>query len=122
MGAVDVMTSPVRPARPADVVRHLPVANASGAVVGVVDYADLERTFTSEDHVLEWRIEDLLCDHYATAGWQVRAVDGLVTISGAFEDDAQRWALMAHMRLVPGVKGLVLRGTAMTGAARIRLR
>lgn len=116
------MTSPVRPARTAEVVRHLPVTDASGVVVGVVDYADLVRTLTSEDHVLEWRIEDLLRDHYATAGWQVGAVDGLVTISGAFENDAQRWALMAHLRLVPGVKGLVLRGTATTGTARIRLR
>lgn len=116
------MTNPVRPTRLAEVVRHLRVVDASGAVVGVVDHADLVRTFTSEEHALKWRIEDLLRDHYATAGWQVRAVDGLVTISGAFENDAQRWALMALMRLVPGVKGLVLRGTATTGAARIRLR
>jgi hypothetical protein len=122
MGAVDVMTSPARPAWPVEVVRPVPVADASGVVVGIVDYADLVCTFTSEDHALEWRIEDLLRDHYATAGWQVRAVDGLVTISGAFENDAQRWALMAHLRLVPGVKGLVLRGIAKTGVARIRLR
>jgi hypothetical protein len=108
--------------RTAEVVRHLPVADASGVVIGVVDYADLVRAFASEDHSLEWRVEDLLRDHYAIAGWQVRAVDGLVTISGAFENDAQRWALMAHLRLVPGVKGLVLRGTATSGAARIRLR
>jgi hypothetical protein len=99
----------------------VPVADASGAVVGLLDYADLVRTFTSEDHALEWRIEDLLRDHYPNARWRVRAVDGLVTISGAFEDVAQRWALMTHMRLVPGVKGLVLREAA-AGDARIALR
>src|SRR4051812_39336244 len=99
MGAVEVMTGSVRTA---GVARRVPVVDASGAVVGVVDYADLARTFTSEDHALEWRVEDLLRDHYAAPDWRVRVVDGLVTISGAFEDTAQRWALMTHLRLVPG--------------------
>ncbi|HEX6343275.1 hypothetical protein [Umezawaea sp.] len=121
MGAVDVMISPVVPARSVELAGQVPVVDASGSVVGVLGYADLVRAFTSEDHALEWRIEDLLRDRYATANWQVRAVDGLVTISGHFADNAQRWALMALMRLVGGVKGLVLNGTATTGVARIRL-
>jgi hypothetical protein len=107
MATLDVLARP----RTSPCSHEVSVVDESGAPVGALSRADLAHVFTSGDHVLGQRIEDLLRDHYATAEWRVQVVGGLVTISGTFLT-AERWSLMSFMRLIPGVEGLVLCATA----------
>ncbi|HEX6343271.1 HPP family protein [Umezawaea sp.] len=95
------------------VLRHglhcLPVVDEAGVLVGVVSRTDLLRTLVPDDDVLASRIDRLLRDHSRAARWRVRVVDGDTTISGPFEDEAERRVVTALAHTVPGITGLVLR-------------
>jgi CBS domain-containing protein len=116
------------PAQLADtVLRHglhcLPVVDEAEVLVGVVSRTDLLRTMVPDDDMLASRVDRLLRDYSRVARWRVRVVNGDTTVSGPFDDEAERRVVTALARTVPGVTGLVLRDTGesedpTTSAAR----
>jgi CBS domain-containing protein len=102
------------PAELADtMLRHglhcLPVVDEAEVLVGVVSRTDLLRTLVPDDDMVASRIDRLLRDFSRTARWKVQVVDGFLTISGPFEDEAERRVVVALARTVPGTTGVALR-------------
>lgn len=121
LGAVaEVMTSPVVSLGPAATVgelaqvmlahqlRELPIVDG-GVLVGVVDRTDLLRTLVRDDEVITSRVRSVLRDYAGLRRWGVHVVDGVVTVSGAFVDRADRTVVMALVRAVPGTVAVRLR-------------
>jgi CBS domain-containing protein len=117
----EVMTAPVEVTTPdAEVAaiadrmlsRHLrsvPVVE-EGLLVGIVARRDLLRTMVCTDDVITANVRGLL-DKYAGSRrhWEIRVVDGDVTVSGDFADTAERSLVGALVRTVGGVKDVVIR-------------
>ncbi|MEU4769098.1 CBS domain-containing protein [Actinosynnema sp. NPDC023794] len=98
--------------------RCLPVADARGAVVGVVSRGDLLRVLTTDDDVLAARVDRLLTAYSRTRRWDVDVTGGRIVVTGQFDDEAERRVVTALVRTVPGVAGIELRPVpASTGIA-----
>lgn len=78
-------------------------------LVGVVDRNDLLRTLVSDDEMITSRVRSLLRDYAGLRRWGVHVVDGVVTVSGAFVDRADRTVVLALVRTVAGVVAVQLR-------------
>ncbi|MCE5289722.1 MAG: CBS domain-containing protein [Nocardiaceae bacterium] len=131
MGAVDdnafvseVMTVPVEVVGPTtDVVdlaermaakrlRSVPVVEL-GLLVGMVSRQDLLRSMVDEGRGIASKIRALL-DEYAGSRrqWSIDVVNGIVEVSGAFADEAERRLVASLARTVDGVRNVQIVPTA----------
>jgi CBS-domain-containing membrane protein len=117
--AYRVMSSPVVSARP-DMpvqqaarlmherrVKHLPVVDGDGCLLGIVSRGDLLRVFTRDDETLR---REILDDLVLKALWmdpdavEVEVTDGVVRLSGELE---RRSTVAVLLRLVGSIPGVV---------------
>ncbi|MCG8915549.1 CBS domain-containing protein [Actinokineospora sp. PR83] len=88
--------------------RCLPVVER-GLLVGVLARRDLLRTLVRTDDVVQAKVRALLDDYAGSRrGWTLAVVDGAVTVSGDFADDAERGLVVALCRTVAGVRSVHL--------------
>lgn len=89
--------------------RSLPVVE-EGLLVGMVARRDLLRTMVRTDDVITANVRGLL-DRYSGSRrhWEVAVLDGQVTVSGDFADDAEKSLVTALARTVAGVSAVTLR-------------
>jgi CBS domain-containing protein len=119
--AAEVMTTPavtVRPDVPVAVaarlmhdrgVKHLPVVDWSGVLVGIVARADLLKVFLRADEELRFEILDRLAGdllHLPAGSVSVDVQDGAVTLRGSVARRAQALALQELAAAVDGVVGV----------------
>jgi len=111
----DVMTHTVLTAYPdtdvADIarqmlehsVRSIPVLDR-GDVVGIVSRRDILRTVIRTDDIVAGEVQRRL-DQYAVGRrrWTATVEDGVVQVSGNFDDEVERQVIAALARTVPGV-------------------
>ncbi len=84
-------------------VRAVPIVDG-GRLVGIVSRRDLLRTLLREDAAIGSDVIHRLDDYAGERGrWEVAVDDSVVTISGPFDDDAQRDIVTVLARTVPGV-------------------
>ncbi len=89
-----------------DDVRCLPIV-ADGVLVGVVSRHDLLRPLVRSDDTIATYVRALLDDYSGKRDqWHVSVSNGVVTISGAFADEAERAVAAALARTVLGVTGV----------------
>lgn len=87
-------------------VRAVPIVTA-GVLVGIVSRQDLLRSLIRDDDVIADEVRDRLEAYAGGHGqWQVSVEDGAVTISGIFDDDAERRVITVLARTVPGVRAV----------------
>jgi CBS domain-containing protein len=87
-------------------INRLPVIDAEGLLVGIVTRADLVRAFASSDEQIVREIrEDVLLHELWLDPTRIELVvaAGEVTVTGDFEDEAERELILRRIRLVPGV-------------------
>lgn len=84
--------------------RCLPIVTDGQMLVGVVSRSDLLRILTPDDAVLAARVEIALRAYSGAPRWTVEVVDSDVTVTGRFEDEAERKIVEALVRTVPGVR------------------
>lgn len=83
-------------------VRAVPVVDG-GRLVGIISRRDLLRSLLRPDADIAQEIAQRLDDFSAETGrWRVRVEDGVVRVSGRFDDEAQREIVVALARTVPG--------------------
>jgi CBS domain-containing protein len=84
-------------------IHSVPVVDGT-AVIGIVSRRDLLSTLLRQDDVIAGDIHYRL-DEYAgqTPLWGVDVADGVVTITGTFQDDAERAVVRILATTVPGV-------------------
>lgn len=83
-------------------VRAVPIIDGS-RLVGIVSRRDLLRTLIRDDAAITDEVRQRLADYAGESGrWHVGVADGVVTIRGHFEDDAQREIVTVLARTVPG--------------------
>lgn len=116
----EVMTSPAISMSPdatvgrmaeamlANQLRLLPIVEG-GELVGIVDRNDLLATLVHDDDVIASSVRSLLRDYAGLRRWGVHVVAGVVTVSGAFVDRADRGVVVSLVRMVPGVVSVELR-------------
>jgi CBS domain-containing protein len=98
--------------------RVLPIVDALGVVVGVVGRGDLLRVLIPDDDVVVARVDRLLTAYSRTRRWRAAVAGGRVTVSGTFDDEAERRVVTALVRTVPGVADVdlvVARSPVKTG-------
>ena len=95
-------------------VRSIPIVDGS-TVVGIVSRRDLLRTITRDDDILTAEIQHRV-DDYAGGirRWHVTVTDGVVTISGAFHDDAEQNVVKILATTLPGATAVHLHRTSQT--------
>jgi CBS-domain-containing membrane protein len=113
------MTSPVVTARPDDTlaraarsmyrarVRHLPVVDADGALVGIVSRGDLLKPYLRSDESIRHEIAGEVIGHLMRLEpeiVEISVADGLVTLRGELETSA---AVELAIRLASAVEGVV---------------
>lgn len=114
------MTAPVEVATPrstaAEIVRRMlagrlrsmPIVQ-DGELVGVVSRRDLLRPLVRRDDATAAGVRALLVEYTGHRNrWQVSSLGGVVTITGNFADEAERGALTALAKSVPGVTSVEL--------------
>lgn len=83
-------------------VRAVPVVDG-GRLVGIISRRDLLRSLLRPDADIAQEVAQRLDDFSAETGrWHVKVEDGVVHVSGCFDDDAQREVVVALARTVPG--------------------
>jgi CBS domain containing-hemolysin-like protein len=90
--------------------RHVPVVDDDGRLVGMVARADLLRPFALDDEALRLSILTEVLDARLGLGWgrvQVDVVDGIVTLSGRLDRRGQAVAARRAVEAHPGVVALV---------------
>ena len=125
--AGDVMTRPVEVVSPdteisavaehmvAAHLRCVPVVDHT-VLIGVVARRDLLRMLVRSDDVIAVQVRALLADYSGNRPrWTTAVAEGRVTITGRFDDEAERRVVEALTRTVPGVRGVELRVRATTG-------
>jgi CBS domain-containing protein len=84
-------------------IRAVPIVGADG-LVGIVSRRDLLRTLLRDDAAIRSEVRQRLDDYAGEADrWRVDVDDGVVTITGHFDDDAQQDIVAVLARTVPGV-------------------
>jgi len=93
-------------------VRSVPVVD-DGDLVGIVSRRDILRTVVRTDDMLCREVQHRL-DEYAggVRRWTVAVTDGVATIVGGFDDEAERAAVAVMARTVPGVAAVRLTAPA----------
>lgn len=116
----DVMTSPAISMSPdatvgrlaqamlANQLRFVPIVE-DGELIGIVDRNDLLATLVHDDNVITSSVRALLREYAGLRRWGVQVVAGVVTVSGAFVDRADRGVVVSLVRMVPGVVAVELR-------------
>jgi CBS domain-containing protein len=86
-------------------VRHLPVVDANGTLVGVVSRTDLLRVFLREDDEIVLDVESYIRDRVSVDpdSIAVSVTGGVVALTGQLERKLQMDALVEHVRMMPGV-------------------
>ena len=97
----------------AEGINRLPVVDGDGTLLGIVTRADLVRAFardddTVRDEVVKAARDDLWLD---PSRLTVEVVEGIVTIGGEVDSDAEARALVSCARRVPGAVEVVSRLT-----------
>lgn len=90
--------------------RHVPVVDDEGRLVGMVARADLLRPFAQDDEALRLSILTEVLDARLGLGWgrvQVDVVDGIVTLSGRLDRRGQAVAARRAVDAHPGVVAVV---------------
>lgn len=93
--------------------RSLPIVDDEDRLVGMTGRIDLLRTLVHDDDLIADRVRRLL---HSYAGqrtrWNVDMVDGVLRVSGAFADEAERRLVTALAHTVAGVHAVELLATA----------
>ncbi len=84
-------------------VRSIPIVDTS-EVIGIVSRRDILQAVVRTDDVIGMEVRYRL-DQYAAGQhrWTVAVADGVVQVSGEFDDEVQRQIVMVLARTVPGV-------------------
>jgi CBS-domain-containing membrane protein len=84
-------------------VRAVPITDA-GRLLGIVSRRDLLRTLLRDDDAIRADVERLLDESSGVSGQcSVAVANGVVTLSGSFEDPAQKKTVTRLAQTVPGV-------------------
>ena len=84
-------------------VQAVPIVDGA-TLIGIVSRRDLVRTLLRDDAVIRSELTQRVDDYAQESGrWKVEVDDGVVTISGHFDDEAQQEAVTELARTVPGV-------------------
>jgi CBS domain-containing protein len=84
-------------------VRAVPITDA-GLLLGIVSRRDLLRTLLRDDDAIRADVERLLHEFSGVSGQcSVAVANGVVTVSGGFEDPAQQKTVARLAQTVPGV-------------------
>jgi CBS domain-containing protein len=84
-------------------VRAVPITDA-GRLLGIVSRRDLLRTLLRDDDAIRTDVERLLHEFAGVSGQcSVAVANGVVTLSGSFEDPAQQKTAARLAQTVPGV-------------------
>jgi CBS domain-containing protein len=95
-------------------IRSIPIVDGS-TVVGIVSRRDLLRTMIRADDSLAAEIQRRLDEYAGRAGrWQVSVADGVATVFGAFQDDAEHRVVKILAATVAGVTTVHLNPSAGT--------
>lgn len=82
--------------------RAVPIVDG-GNLVGIVARRDLLRTLTRDDGAIRAEVLERLDDYAGESGrWAVDVDNGIVTIRGHFDDDAQERVVTVLARTAPG--------------------
>jgi CBS domain-containing protein len=86
-------------------VRHLPVVDGNGVLIGIVSRRDLLQVFLREDDDIRGEIEQYArrTMRLDPAAWAVAVSDGVVTLTGKLDRALQVGKLVNHVRGVSGV-------------------
>ncbi|WP_370961619.1 HPP family protein [Amycolatopsis sp. cg9] len=91
-----------------DRLRSIPVVD-DGVLVGIVSRRDMLSPLVRQDDSVASHLNALLTDYTGHRGrWAVSVTGGMVTIRGAFTDEAERRVVAALARTVYGVVGVEL--------------
>jgi CBS-domain-containing membrane protein len=83
-------------------VRAVPIVDGA-KLVGIISRRDLLRTLIRDDATIAADVEQRLADYSGEQGrWTVEVENGIVTIRGRFDDDAQEHVVSVLARTVPG--------------------
>lgn len=90
-------------------VRHLPVVNAKGVLVGIVSRGDLLRVFLRTDQEISDEIKHYASHtmHLDTSTLTIDVAEGVVTLAGNLARRLQVVQLVNHVRAVSGVVDVV---------------
>lgn len=83
-------------------VRSVPVVDDQGNVVGIVSRGDILRLSLTSDDAIAVGVQKLLDNYTGVRRWHASVRDGSVTLSGQYDDDADRRIATALARTVPG--------------------
>jgi CBS domain-containing protein len=94
-------------------VHSVPIVDSAGELTGIVCRHDLLRVMVRTDDVVQWDVQQRL-DQYAGGHrtWCASVCDGIVEISGAYDDDVERRVVEVLAHSVPGVRGVRRQGHA----------
>lgn len=85
-------------------VRSIPVVDDEHNVVGIVSRGDILRLSLTSDDAIAVGVQKLLDNYTGIPRWTANVRDGCVTLTGQFDDDADRRIAAALTRTVPGYR------------------
>ncbi|MEQ0557979.1 CBS domain-containing protein [Amycolatopsis sp. NEAU-NG30] len=92
-----------------DRLRSIPVVDDDGVLVGIVSRRDMLSPLVRQDDSIASHLNALLADYSGHRDrWLLSVTGGMVTIRGAFTDEAERRVVTALAKTVYGVVGVEL--------------
>ncbi len=92
-----------------DRLRSIPVVDDDGVLAGIVSRRDMLSPLVRQDDSVASHLNALLTDYCGHRDrWAVSVTGGMVTIRGAFTDEAERRVVTALAKTVHGVVGVEL--------------